>query len=183
MGTTGGMQDNVYRDLRDCWEAAGLDTTGNGIPDQPWPLRLPVIDCPANNISNCATLLGGVNVNVVWIKQSGTDPKWNDVPLEMHGVPDSTPPIADWVCSHKLAALPAVVEVGDLTEVQRQECFYEFATAFNLLRADEIPVDGLSASDIQKTMFFRPDCTPHDLTGRTGGINTGVLARIPVLVQ
>jgi hypothetical protein len=178
MGTVGGMQDNVYRDLRDCWLGAGLDTTGNGIPDQPWPLKLPVVDCPSNNISPCSVLMGAVDVNVLWIKDSGTDPQWLDVPLEMHGTSDGV--IPDWTCSHKTAP---EIEVADLTEAQRQACFYEFGAAFDLLRADDVPLDGLTPSDVQKTMFFRPDCSPHELAGRTGGINTGVLAKIPVLVQ
>jgi hypothetical protein len=36
---------------------------------------------------------------------------------------------------------------------------------------------------LQKSIYFLPDCTPHELKGTTGGHNYGVLARIPVLVK
>jgi Flp pilus assembly protein TadG len=35
----------------------------------------------------------------------------------------------------------------------------------------------------QKTIYFLPDCTPHEPIGRTGGENFGILAQIPVLVD
>ena len=34
-----------------------------------------------------------------------------------------------------------------------------------------------------KSIYFLPDCTAHELAGRTGGENFGVLAKIPVLVH
>ncbi len=34
-----------------------------------------------------------------------------------------------------------------------------------------------------KSIYFLPDCSSHELAGRTGGENFGVLARIPVLVH
>jgi len=35
----------------------------------------------------------------------------------------------------------------------------------------------------KESIYFLPDCTPHDLAGRTGGENFGVLAKIPALVH
>jgi hypothetical protein len=34
-----------------------------------------------------------------------------------------------------------------------------------------------------KTIYFLPDCTPHDPAGTSGGENYGILAKIPVLVR
>jgi len=34
-----------------------------------------------------------------------------------------------------------------------------------------------------KSIYFLPDCSAHELAGRTGGENFGVLAKIPVLVH
>ncbi len=56
----GGVQDTTLDDLVDCWLAATEDKV-------PWNMTLPVVECPGNNVSNCATLVGAVNVNVLWI--------------------------------------------------------------------------------------------------------------------
>jgi hypothetical protein len=34
-----------------------------------------------------------------------------------------------------------------------------------------------------KSIYFLPSCTPHPPAGDTGGVNTGVLAKIPKLVE
>ena len=54
----------------------------------------------------------------------------------------------------------------------------DFVSHFNLKN-----IDGTSAPYAKKSIYFLPDCTPHDLTGRTGGENFGVLAKIPALVH
>ena len=82
MGATGGVQQTTFDDLRDCWISSAGDTNGDGIPNEPWELTLPVIDCPGNNVSNCAELLGAVTLVVVWITEAGT-PDWDDAPTQM----------------------------------------------------------------------------------------------------
>ena len=83
IGATGGVQDNIFRDLRDCWIASDSSPAADGLPNEPWPLTLPVVDCPANNVSNCATLLGAVTVQVVFMSPKGGTPDWDDAPTEM----------------------------------------------------------------------------------------------------
>lgn len=172
MGTVGGMQNNVYNDLRDCWVNAPGPKDFRGYPKQVWPLTLPVIDCPSNNPGPCSTLTGVVTLDVIWIKESGTDPHWRDIPLEMEG----------WQCSIWVAA-GRPENINALDSTQRQQCWQEFATQFELKTADGTSVGGLTPSDLQKTMFFRPNCEAHEPRGNTGGENYGVLARIPKLVQ
>jgi hypothetical protein len=53
-----------------------------------------------------------------------------------------------------------------------------FVQHFNLQN-----VDGSPAPYDNKSIYFLPDCTPHELAGVTGGENYGILARIPVLVE
>jgi Flp pilus assembly protein TadG len=89
IGATGGVQDNVFRELRDCWIASDNSPGPDGLPNEPWPLTLPVIDCPSNNVSNCATLLGAVTVQVVFMSPEGGTPDWDDAPTQM----------ADWQSS------------------------------------------------------------------------------------
>jgi len=172
MGTVGGMQNTVYDQMRNCWmNAAGLATDERGYPIEPWTITLPVIDCPSSNPGPCSELVGAVTLDVLFIKQSGTDPQWRDIPLEMEG----------WTCSY--ATGENALTIDTMTSAQRQECWQEFSEAFDLNTADDTAVGTLSASDIQKTMFFRPDCQYHEPQGATGGINFGILARIPVLVE
>jgi hypothetical protein len=54
----------------------------------------------------------------------------------------------------------------------------DFASAFELQN-----VGGSNAPYAKKSIYFLPDCSPHDLAGVSGGQNFGVLARIPVLVD
>ena len=163
MGTVGGMQDNVYSDLRDCW----LSTSGSsGPPTKAWRLALPVVDCPANNPGPCSEVLGTVTLDVLWIKQSSTDPQWKDIPLQME----------TWTCTQG-------VSIDSLTAAQRQQCWQEFASTFHLKTADGTSVGDLTPSELQKTIFFLPNCEPHEPRGVSGGENFGVLARIPVLVD
>lgn len=170
MGTVGGMQNTVYEDLRDCWlNAPGLNNDARGYPTEAWTITLPVIDCPDSNPGPCSDLVGVVTLEVLWIKQSGTDPQWTDIPLQMKG----------WTSSH----IDQGLTLDTMTVTQRQACWGEFAEAFDLYTADDTSVGNLSASDIQKTIFFRPDCKAHEPRGTTGGQNFGVLARIPVLVR
>jgi hypothetical protein len=43
--------------------------------------------------------------------------------------------------------------------------------------------DGSPAPYAKKSIYFLPDCNPHDPMGTSGGENFGILAQIPVLVQ
>jgi hypothetical protein len=172
MGTVGGMQDVVYNDLRDCWLDSAVVSDWRGYPIESWTLTLPVIDCPGNNPGPCSELVGSVTLNILWIKQSGTDPQWTDIPLQMEG----------WECSIWVAA-ERPEDINALDSSQRQACWQEFSEHFNLHTADGTSVGQLTASDLQKTVFFLPDCTPHEPQGDSGGENFGILAEIPKLVE
>ncbi len=183
MGTVGGMQDSVYSDLRSCWiNNPDLAKNPDGKPKESWNMSLPVIDCPANNVSPCSEVVGAVNLDMLWIKQSGADPQFTDIPLQMSAGD------INWSCSlggriQTIYGDVSTLRARDLTFDDRVNCWNEFATAFNLRTADGTSVGTLTHSELQKTIFFRPDCTPHELKGRTGGENFGVLAKIPVLVE
>jgi hypothetical protein len=163
MGAVGGVQNSVLSDLIECWQNGlndtngdgvgdfPVDTDGNGIPDQPWNLTLPVIECPGNNVSNCAVVKGAVNLNVVWITGAGT-PDWDDAPYRM----------GDWASS----------------DSDGQERWNSFVEHFNLKN-----VEDMNATYAQKSIYFLPDCTPHERVGTSEGQNFGILAEIPVLVD
>lgn len=168
MGATGGVQDNVFRALRDCWiDSAPSLNSADGLPNQPWELRLPVVDCPGNNVSNCATLLGAVTVQVVFMSPEGGTPDPNDAPREMKNVSGKE----DWPAAAELADIPDFATNGSA----RWESFVD--------HFDLVNVDDLNAEYAKKSMYFLPTCEPQEPAGLSGGENFGILAKIPVLVD
>ena len=156
IATNGGEIQTAFDRLRDCWwNNSELDTNGDGVPDQPWNLTLPVVLCPGNNITTCQTVTGAVNLNIIWITEAGNDPHYNNVPREM----------GDWACP--------VSESGEW-------CWNDFVSESNFNLKN---LDGSLAPYQKKAIYFLPDCTPHEPTGHSGGRNFGILAKIPVLVQ
>jgi len=194
MAATGGELESVFKEMRDCWHK---ETNGH----EPWEMTLTVAECSGNNIGNCPTVVGAVTVNMLWMTESGTA-KPEDAPERMES---PNPDIADWnfndsapdqcsafrsqignptptALSHLNTTAPGFGDPGrwqgesTYTEgMARWDCFVNH---FQLKNAD----DGY-APLAKKSMYFMPDCTPHEPIGVTGGNNFGVLARIPVLVQ
>lgn len=154
MGTVNGTQGNIYSDLYDCWKNnAALDTDGDKWPDKFWPLTLPVVTCPDNNIGNCSILVGAVEVNVVWMTKQDKN-QFREVPMKME----------NWTCPAGYTG---------------QQCWTDFADHFNL----EDVLNKSSAAYEDKTIYFLPDCTIHEPTGQSGGDNFGFLSKYPVLVD
>ena len=94
-------------------------------------------------------------MNIIWINEKN-DPQYKDVPRRMSANGKS------WTC----------------TDPSGLACWNSFVDAFGLKTAD----NG-DAPYMDKAIYFLPDCTPHELKGRTGGENFGILAKIPVLVR
>jgi hypothetical protein len=71
-------------------------------------------------------------------------------------------------------------QMGDWSSADSdgQVRWQSFVGHFNLKNADGTP-----APYQKKAIYFLPDCTPHELTGVSGGVNFGILAKIPVLVK
>jgi hypothetical protein len=162
MGTTGGELQSVFDSMINCWQHSA-DSNGDGIPDRPWSITLPVIDCPGNNTSNCSTVVGAVELNIVWMTKTDKN-QLKEVPRSMYNPLNSS----TWNCS----------TVGT-TKADGQQCWNEFVKEFQLK-------DVLNESPAfyeDKTMYFVPDCKAHIPAGTTGGENFGILARIPVLVK
>ena len=85
MGATGGVQQVTFDKYKNCWiDNAGASANPNQyLPEKPWGMRLPVVRCPGNNVSNCATLIGAVFVETVWVSTAGTPDPSLDTPWVM----------------------------------------------------------------------------------------------------
>ena len=154
MATNGGDIQSAFNKLIQCW----ADNTSK---TQIWPLTLPVIDCgDQNNVGTCQEFVGAVEINIVWITKAGEDPGYNDAPKQMD----------DWACPSNCNC-PGPDCNGTC-------CWGDFVEHFNLENAD-----GTSADYVKKSIYFLPDCNPHDPMGVSGGENFGILAEIPVLVE
>ena len=72
-------------------------------------------------------------------------------------------------------------DVTDVTDgIQRWDSFVRI---FDLRKPDGSLATHENGGFLKKSIYFLPDCTPHELKGTTGGHNYGILARIPVLVK
>ncbi|MFO8241249.1 MAG: pilus assembly protein TadG-related protein [Dissulfuribacterales bacterium] len=160
-----GMIQSAYDAFMSCW----LANVGEP-PTVPWKITLPVVDCSYED-PTCQPLVGLVEINVVWIFREG--PQYND---PEHQKNDD---IIPW-------------EMGDpngeggwsSTDPDASARWNSFADYFNLQTTDGlITWERLKEGNVAKTIFFLPDCTPHEPAGVSGGQNFGILAKIPVLVQ
>jgi Flp pilus assembly protein TadG len=154
IATNGGDIQSAFNDLIQCWAA-------NTTKTQLWPLTLPVIDCgDQNNVGTCQELVGAVEINVVWITGAGEDPEYDDAPKQMD----------DWECP------PDCNCPGP--DCNGECCWNDFVSHFRLENADGTP-----SPYAKKSIYFLPDCNPHEPAGDSGGENFGILAKIPVLVD
>lgn len=209
MATLGGEAQSAFNKLRGCWIEA-TDTlpvgTPDGIPDIAWPVRLPVIICPGNNVGTCEEVWGFVDILLVWITQAGEGPSCQFAQVKVIGQDPVTgediletsynyPPLAmtagisetesiSYTCTHTQAAFDAAAAAHDhqLGQQMFDECWDEFTTAFNLLNPDENGVD-VPAPCQKKGLYWRASCDVTRPTGGTGGRNFGILAEVPVLVE
>ena len=152
-GTTEGFAKPIYEGVKNCWSKA----TGMV---EPWQITLPVFDC-SEGVPNCRPLVGAVKVNIMWMTGWGEDPHYNNVPTQMDGGETGYP---SWTTD------PA--KTGE-------QNWNDFADNFHLKDYDKIT----RAKYEKKTVYFLPDCNPHEPTGVTGGDNFGIRAKIPVLVE
>ena len=200
IGTVNGVQDTIFQDLETCFHELN-DTNEDGIADEAWELTLPVIDCPANAVSNCATLVGAVKLKIIWVQRD--NPNYTETPFEMSD-PDSN---IYWPSAEDLSLNVEDLETyfvginnGDVfpsfpAGTTVNSVFYNkadrdsgkvrwasFVKRFNLRNVgtvDEAPY----ATFTKKSIYFLPSCEYHEPKGKTGGENFGILAKVPVLVQ
>lgn len=175
IGTTGGEVQTVFDSLLACWEAET-----NKIEN--WPMTLPVVDCPANNVSNCATLTGAVSLNVIWMIDNISEGvnKYDDAPTTMT--------VYDVVYDEHGGATKIPTQSWSNNSADGFTRWQSFVDSFGLKNADGRPssttdTEGYEELYQHKAIFFLPNCEFSQAIGGTGGPNMGVCARSPVLVQ
>jgi hypothetical protein len=160
LGSTGGVQDSTLSAMYECWVDKSEGKTRN------WNMTLPVVECPGNNVSNCAKLVGAVNVDLIWIVDKED---YDEAPSEMTIYDQDGNIVEQWS--------------SDLEDgFERWKLFVD---AFELANVDGRPASDDDYEEMyqKKNIFFLPSCEEHEPTGRTGGENYGILAKYPKLVK
>ncbi len=158
--TTNIVDISVFKALYNCWEngnnsGVSIDTDHNGIPDQPWKMTLTVIDCLSKD-TNCKKAVGAVEINVVWVLEKETD----ESPYKMGDWRNTSP-----------------------DDATRWSSFVGHFKLKNPVDPKNPSAPLIPATKQNETIYFVPDCAPHEPAGLTGGENFGILSKIPVLVQ
>jgi len=160
IATTGGQVESAFQKLYDCWKG----NTDGGI--RPWNMYLPVVECDGNNITTCQTLVGMVNINLIWMNDAVNvnNPKMEDMPQHMEA--DTSSGSKTWdIDSNK-------------SPLENWKSFAQTFELHNVLQSDDD-----YAPFQQKAIYFLPSCEKQEQKGLTGGRNFGILAKIPVLVD
>ena len=118
-----------------------------------WPLTLPVVDCGDQNNVGTCQEVRGA-VEVNVVWITGAG--------EDPGYNDAPTQMDSWLNS----------------DPDGEVRWNDFVSHFDLQNVDGSPVPYA-----KKSIYFLPDCTPHDPMGVSGGENFGILAEIPVLVE
>ncbi len=143
-----------------------------------WPMTLPVIDCPGNNTTSCADVVGFVRIKVVWI--NGNNPTWDSVPTTMSDPEGEYPPWSSGLPSDNSTVQTVTLPDGFIYQTTPR--WDSFVQHFNLKDAGGHPAQ-FKPTSAGKTIYFVPSCVYQDIIGNSGGDPFGILARIPRLVN
>lgn len=177
--TNNGQIQDAFDRFHDCWDAA----TDRKVS---WTLTLPVLECVGNNIAPCSDLVGAVNIDVIWVQKGQPDPNIACNETQANKIEKAAPcKMDDWVATSGTGVSRVDPDTGQTIEdpVNGNARWDSFAAHFNLRTGANQLATVANAGWQQKTIYFKPDCEPHEPQGDTGTENFGILARIPRLVQ
>jgi hypothetical protein len=169
MNVIGGEVQTVFDAVYNCWREKA-DTDGDGEPDSPWSMTLPIIECDDSNPGPCNKLIGAVTMDILWMVRSVNVNRIDEVAPRRMG---------DWDSGQE--GLGIDPDDGK----QRWDSFVNHFAIKSSPDGDvalwsDPPGDNGYRS---KTIYFSPSCTPQTPVGGSGGANFGIRAEIPVLVN
>jgi Flp pilus assembly protein TadG len=159
IGVDGGHKVPIFEAMRSCWESYQADQLQSHGKYMPMEITVVVVECGSEKIGNakgCLKTFPPVKLEIVWITPktfTGPD-KWAQAPKQME----------DWSSASTDGSLR----------------WKEFVQHFQI----KAPDGQLAYEDYYpQSIYAKPNCEELPPMGTTGGTNSGVLARIPVLVK
>ncbi|HSB34472.1 MAG TPA: pilus assembly protein TadG-related protein [Nitrospirota bacterium] len=167
MTTVNGQIESAFKNLYTCWKST-TDSNGDGKPDRPWTMTLPLIKCGNKPPGPCNDVIGAIKVEVIWMTDQ-QDPHFYEVPTSYS---DPEPGGASFSCSAS-------------TEEDRKLCWASFLSTYKIVDENGIAFDDATAANAydQKNIVFKPSCELTAGPGNSGGFCANVLAKIPLLVK
>lgn len=162
MNVIGGEVQTVFDEIYNCWRVMA-DSNGDGEPDQPWSMTLPIIECDDSNPGPCNRLIGATTMEILWIVRS----------VNINQIDNVAPrSMADWSSDSPdgRTRWDSFVNYFDIKS----------APGSGLALWQDPPGDNGYRST---TIYFSPSCDPQTPVGGSGGANFGIRAEIPVLVN
>jgi hypothetical protein len=169
MNMIGGQVQTVFDDIYNCWQNQAEDLDNDGLPDMPWSVTLPVIECGDSNPGPCNRVIGTIGMDILWMVRSVNVNRIDEVAPRRMG---------RWNCSEF-----TYCDVDD-----GRSRWNSFVDEYDIMSGPggelatwvDPPGDNGYRSS---TIYFSPTCSPQISVGGSGGANFGIRARIPVLVH
>ena len=182
MTTNGGQVQSGYAPLFDCWmNNASLDSNGDGIPDRPWSMTLPMIKCGGSNPGPCNELVGAIQVEVLWVTNQN-DPPFNNIPVT-YSDPETS---VQYTCPATCTPAEGQTVCPSLATLDgRKLCWANFLSTYGVVddTGSAFTVDTAASGYLQKNIFYKPSCSLATPVGGPGGPPTNVPSKFPKLVK
>lgn len=167
VGVNNGIVSAAVKDLIEKWEA-NTQVEGDPGARKIWEVTLPVIQCLDENgheENTCAKLVGGVNVQILWMTKKKNNEGYAKTPFRYYEADDADGNPGNLIFTS--------------TTADDYARWNEFATDDDINLVD----DGTPLQLELNQLYFRASCEDAGLTGGPGGPNYGTLAKRPVLVN
>lgn len=172
MGVNNGLIDKAVSEMIKEWQ----DNVGEN-PDHPWRVKVPVVKCfdredPEVEENTCAELVGGVEVDIIWITDKENKSALALVPDVYYSLDQDGNKTKD-----------PVFDVRDVDPpLSDEDRWNQFAETMGLVKDPTAsPLEPLPLN--KDNFYFKASCDPMEPSGGPGGENFGMLARFPVLVN
>jgi hypothetical protein len=183
MTTNGGQVQSGYAPFFDCWtNNASLDSNGDGRPDRPWSMTLPMIKC-GGSIGPCNELVGAIQVEVLWVTNQN-DPQFNNIPVTYNDPETSV----QYTCPATCTPAEGQTVCPSLATLDgRKLCWANFLSTYGVVddTGSAFTVDGAAAGYLQKNIFYKPSCSVKTIDSGPGPgpYLSNTVPTIPVLVK
>jgi hypothetical protein len=162
MNVTTEQVESLFTAIYNCW-LKQADTDGDGEPDTPWTVTMPMIECHETGPGPCNKLIGTITMDIIWILNSADANKIDE-------------------------EAPRVMGQWSSDDPDGRDRWNSFVDAYSIKASagSELAYWADSPEDNgyrSETIYLSPSCNSNVQVGGTGGGNFGIRPKIPVLVN